>query len=513
MAPRPPQSTLTVDSSGERGLLGIAFEPGYDGTGPNADRVYLYYTTPRTARSIRHNRIGRFVVTGAGTDTPTLGSAKSSPRACRRRTRTATSHGRRLEPQRRRHPLRPGRQALRGRRRPQLRRRLAGRARVADPDHAVRQDAPPQPGRHEPDRQPLLQRQRNQLAGRHLGAGFAEPVHLFHRTWHRPDLHQRCRRGHLGGDQQGAGGRQLRLGGEQRPAWEGFEIRLRHGRTIATRRWRTTTATRCRARPALPSPAASSIPRAVPSGQRTRASTSSPTSAPTSSASSIRPTPARSGTPDTSTAFASNTTGGAPVDLKVDSAGRLYFLSRNAGKVFRIEVAEPLITQQPADAHAEVGGEASFTVVATGAEPLQYQWEKFNGTSWNAINGANSATLTIDPVAAANAGDYRVVVSNSLGTATSDAATPVDQPTADCVDRRAGKVHVQPDDRFRRHRDRSGGWHAPAEPRSGGASITTTTARFRFTCRSSAGATLGSFVANGDLERPGPVLSHRVDRF
>jgi glucose/arabinose dehydrogenase len=67
--------TLTVDSAGERGLLGITFDPTYDGAGPNSDFVYLYYTTPRSSpTNPSHNRISRFTVTGAGTTTPTLGS-------------------------------------------------------------------------------------------------------------------------------------------------------------------------------------------------------------------------------------------------------------------------------------------------------------------------------------------------------------------------------------------------------------------------------------------------------
>lgn len=67
--------TLTVDSAGERGLLGIAFDPTYDGAGPNTDFVYLYYTTPRASTTDpSNNRVSRFVVTGAGTTTPTLGS-------------------------------------------------------------------------------------------------------------------------------------------------------------------------------------------------------------------------------------------------------------------------------------------------------------------------------------------------------------------------------------------------------------------------------------------------------
>jgi glucose/arabinose dehydrogenase len=64
---------LTVDSAGERGLLGIAFNPAYDGAGPNADHIYLYYTQPRTGTlDPANNQIVRYTVSGAGTNTPAL---------------------------------------------------------------------------------------------------------------------------------------------------------------------------------------------------------------------------------------------------------------------------------------------------------------------------------------------------------------------------------------------------------------------------------------------------------
>ena len=67
--------SLTVDSSGERGLLGIAFDPDYDGTGPNTDYVYLYYTVPRESpTNPANNQLSRYEVTGAGTATPSFGS-------------------------------------------------------------------------------------------------------------------------------------------------------------------------------------------------------------------------------------------------------------------------------------------------------------------------------------------------------------------------------------------------------------------------------------------------------
>ncbi len=68
--------SLTVDSAGERGLLGIAFSPNYDGVG--LDQVYLYYTTPRVQGANppnpSNNQLGLFDITGAGTANPTLGA-------------------------------------------------------------------------------------------------------------------------------------------------------------------------------------------------------------------------------------------------------------------------------------------------------------------------------------------------------------------------------------------------------------------------------------------------------
>ncbi|MGV3485673.1 MAG: PQQ-dependent sugar dehydrogenase [Planctomycetaceae bacterium] len=60
--------TLAVQSAGERGLLGIAFDSTYDGPGANPDHVYLYYTV---ATPIIHNRVSRFAVNHAGSS-PTL---------------------------------------------------------------------------------------------------------------------------------------------------------------------------------------------------------------------------------------------------------------------------------------------------------------------------------------------------------------------------------------------------------------------------------------------------------
>ncbi len=52
-----PFLTLSVDSSGERGLLGIAFDPNF----ANNNFLYVYYTVPSTPR---HNRVSRFTANG-----------------------------------------------------------------------------------------------------------------------------------------------------------------------------------------------------------------------------------------------------------------------------------------------------------------------------------------------------------------------------------------------------------------------------------------------------------------
>ena len=81
--------------------------------------------------------------------------------------------------------------------------------------------------------------------------------------------------------------------------------------------------------------------------------------------------------------------------------------------------AAPAITVQPANLTVTELQPASFSVTATGAAPLSYEWRR-NGTP---MAGATSATLTI---AAALAADhnakYSVVVSNSAGSTASTEA-------------------------------------------------------------------------------------------
>jgi hypothetical protein len=76
------------------------------------------------------------------------------------------------------------------------------------------------------------------------------------------------------------------------------------------------------------------------------------------------------------------------------------------------------ITEQPQSAIVNAFSTASFSVTASGTEPLSYQCS-FNGTS---IAGATSSNLTIASVVQTNLGTYAVVVTNDFGTATSSNA-------------------------------------------------------------------------------------------
>ena len=73
----------------------------------------------------------------------------------------------------------------------------------------------------------------------------------------------------------------------------------------------------------------------------------------------------------------------------------------------------PSIASEPSDFVATNGASASFTVAATGTEPLTYQWF-FNQT--NELAGATGTNLDLTALTPAQAGHYSVVVSNQVGT-------------------------------------------------------------------------------------------------
>lgn len=74
-------------------------------------------------------------------------------------------------------------------------------------------------------------------------------------------------------------------------------------------------------------------------------------------------------------------------------------------------ISKPQITTQPVGATVSASAAVTLNVAARGGQPLTYQWQK-DGVN---ITGATSASYQIAAATTANAGLYRVVVSNSYG--------------------------------------------------------------------------------------------------
>ncbi len=117
----------------------------------------------------------------------------------------------------------------------------------------------------------------------------------------------------------------------------------------------------------------------------------------------------------------------------------------------------PSITAQPTNQTVAAGQPATFSVTAAGTAPLSYQWQK--GTT--AITGATSANYTTAATTTSDNGtQYRVVVSNSEGNATSNSATLTVMP-------QSPRHHRRPDlpQRHWTHRPEPDGNHAEHQQR------------------------------------------------
>jgi glucose/arabinose dehydrogenase len=124
---------------------------------------------------------------------------------------------------------------------------------------------------------------------------------------------------------------------------------------------------------------------------------------------------------NTASGFATGTAG--VVDLQVSDDGSLYYLARNAGAIYRVTsttIQAPQITTQPVSRTVGAGQTATFTVGASGTAPLSYQWRR-NGAT---LAGATGTSYTTPPAQLSDNGAvYDVVVTNSFGNATSNTAT------------------------------------------------------------------------------------------
>jgi hypothetical protein len=88
--------------------------------------------------------------------------------------------------------------------------------------------------------------------------------------------------------------------------------------------------------------------------------------------------------------------------------------------------AAPMVTNNPASQTVTAGQDATFTAYASGnpTPAVQWQFSTDGGQHFSDISGATSTILTLTNVTAAmNGYEYQAVFSNSLGTATTSAAT------------------------------------------------------------------------------------------
>jgi glucose/arabinose dehydrogenase len=110
------------------------------------------------------------------------------------------------------------------------------------------------------------------------------------------------------------------------------------------------------------------------------------------------------------------------VDIQVHSDGSLYYLARGGGDLFRVQFTAstaPTISSHPASVTVAAGQTASFSVTASGTAPLAYQWQR-NGAN---IAGATSSAYSLVTTPADTGATFRAVVSNAAGSVTSNAAT------------------------------------------------------------------------------------------
>jgi glucose/arabinose dehydrogenase len=123
----------------------------------------------------------------------------------------------------------------------------------------------------------------------------------------------------------------------------------------------------------------------------------------------------------TSTAFASGIS--SPVDLRLTDDGSLWYLARGNGAVYRVNYTAsqaPNVTADPQSRTVAVSQSATFTVAASGTAPLSYQWQR-NGAD---IAGATGSSYTLASATLAdNGAAFRAIVSNAFGSDTSNAAT------------------------------------------------------------------------------------------
>ena len=126
-----------------------------------------------------------------------------------------------------------------------------------------------------------------------------------------------------------------------------------------------------------------------------------------------------------------------PLDVAVSNDGTLYFIARGGisggsdeantsstnGVLWKVNYTgngTPVVAVNPVNKTVSAGEPVTFIISASGNPSPSYQWQR-NGVN---IAGANASSFTLSTTALAdNGAKFRVVLNNSVGTATSTEAT------------------------------------------------------------------------------------------
>ena len=103
-----------------------------------------------------------------------------------------------------------------------------------------------------------------------------------------------------------------------------------------------------------------------------------------------------------------------PADIALDGHGHLLLADAGSGTVRRGSLQtenRPQFLSQPSSQKVQQGASSTLSVEVQSLTPVSYQW-LVNGTI---LPGATNASLALPNVTAANAGEYRVAVSDGVG--------------------------------------------------------------------------------------------------